>query len=379
MHIVNGNLPAPASTQTSSSQRQATLGLSAAVPVMLDGLKRVKPATCGWNEGLPDKPDRRAMRLRATASEPRLSDLPKLVPTVPRELSDHEQMLEATGHRQLAELVFAGARGTQELVTQGVQTLKKVLTRPVMGGQLHSMTVDQLIAKYEGDYEIWVSPAVNRKAGLPGNLLYFGENHVDELQMQAHKRIVFDLFDVKAGARLLLETQLKSVCENRAEILGLPAESCVMLEDKSPHLDKYKELDQTYNAAVMDSAVRILGVTPDSKRDWPCHSFSACADFVAKWWPKVPDEHVARITPFIATANQYKKLGNEELERVLPLRDRWIVRESRGYLDAYLLAIGFTGVRHIPGMQKLARKLPLITMVERGLWQRTLKKHGVRS
>lgn len=371
MFTVPGTGSLPAAVPTSPRERPAPPGLSAAVPVMLAGLQRKPQPACGWHEGLPDQPDHHAMRVRASASGPKLSELPKLVPPASRELSDHAQMLEATGHRQLAELVFAGARGTRELVTQGAQKLRQVLTPPVMGGLLHSMTVAQFIAKYEADYEIWVSPAVDLQSGLPGNLLFFGEHHTDEVLLQAHKKIVFDLFDAKAGARLLLEGQLKAVCEMRAQILGIPAASCVNLEAASPHLDKVKELDQARNAVIVDAAKSIVEVTPGSAQDWPCLTYPACADFVAAWWPKVPDEQVERITPFIARANALQKLGNEELERVTPLRDRWLAREVRAYRDPQLLHIGFAGVRHIPGMQKRVHKTPLITMVNRGLWQRT--------
>ena len=370
----------PATVLTPSSQRQAPPGVASVLPFMLAGLKHQQPEICGWHEGLPGHPDRYGMRLRASASEPKVSALPKLVLPVPRELSDHEQMLEATGHRELAKLVLDGARGTQELLTQGVQKLRQVIARPVMGGLLHSMTVAQFIAKYDGEYEIWVSPTVDLQSGLPGNLLFFGENHADEAQLQAHKKIVFDLFDAKAGARLLLEGQFRGACEHRAEIFGIPAASCVNLEASSPHLDKFKKLDQVFNSAVIDAAVRIVEATPGAARDWPCNTNAACSDFVAAWWPKVPEEHVARITPLIAKANQFRKQASEELERVLPLRDHWMVRAARSYRDPDLFPIGFAGARHIPGMQKIARKTPLITMVERGLWQRTFeKKNGASS
>ena len=357
-------IPAP------SSQRQASPGVLTAVPLMLAGLKRQQPETCGWHEGLPGQPDRYAMRLRASASEPKLSALPKVLPLAPREISDHEQMLEASGHRELTELLFAGARGTKELVAQGMQKLQQVIARPVMGGLLHSMTVAQFIAKYESDYEIWISPTVNLQSGLRGNLLFFGEDHADQALLQAHKKIVFDLFDAKAGARLLLEGQFKQACENRSEVLGIPLESCVNLEAASTHLDKFKKMDQAFNSVVVDVAVQIVEVTPGAAQDWPCETYKACSDFVAAWWPKVPDEQVARITPFIARANQLKKRANEELERVIPLRDRWMVRAASRYQDTQLFHIGFAGARHIAGMQKFAHKTPLITMVERGLWQR---------
>lgn len=374
----SGSLPTAFSTL--SSQRQVLPGVSAAVPLMLAGLQRQQPDICGWHEGLPGQPDHYAMRLRAIASEPKLSALPKLLPPVSRELSDHEQMLEASGHRELAELAFAGARGTKELVAKGMQKLKQVITRPVMGGLLHSMTVAQFIAKYESDYEIWVSPSVDLQSGLPGNLLFFGEDHADQALLQAHKKIVFDLFDAKAGARLLLEGQLKVACTMRSEDLGIPPESCMNLEAKSRHLDKFKKLDQAFNSAVVDAAERILEVTPDAAQDWPCNTITECRNFVAAWWPKVPQELVARITPFIAKTNALSKLANEELERAIPLRDRWMVREARSYQKPDLFHIGFVGARHIPGMQKFARKTPLITMTERKLWQHTFeKKDGARS
>lgn len=373
MSIVPRTGSLSAAVSTSSSQRQAPPSLSAVVPLMLAGIKRQQPETCGWHEGLPGQPDHYAMRLRASASEPKVSELPKLVPPVPCELSDHEQMLEATGHRELAKLVLDGVRGTKELVTQGVQKLKQVMARPVMGGLLHSMTVAQFIAKYETDYEIWVSPVVDLQSGLRGNLLFFGEDHADEALLQAHKKIVFDLFDEKAGARLLLEGEYRPTCEKRAENLGIPVASCVNLEASSPHLGKVKKLDQAFNAAIVDLAEHIVEVTPGAAQDWPCETYAACSDFVAAWWLKVPDEQVARITPFIVRANQLKKLTNEELERVLPLRDRVMVQTALSYRDPELFHIGFAGTRHIPGMQKFARKTPLITMVERGLWQSTFK------
>jgi hypothetical protein len=334
---------------------------------MLDGLKRVQPATCGWHEGLPDQPDRRAMRMRAHASEP------KLVSTEKREPSDHEQMLEATGHRQLAELAFAGARGTQELVTHGVQTLKKALRRPVMGGQLHSMTVEQFIEKYEDDYEIWVSPAVNRKAGLPGNLLFFGEDHDDEEQMQKHKKIVFDLFDVKAGARVMLEGESEEERIKRARDFGIPSASWVNLEEDSPHFDAFNALMRRRGDAVLEAAEFVAKVTPGAARYWPCGGPIACTIFIEAWSNDVPNEHVARLNQIITSANDLEIQSYAELERVRPMRNAWILRQARGYLDPKLFHMGFTGALHIDGLQKLARKTPLITMTERSLWKMTLK------
>ena len=123
----------------------------------------------------------------------------------------------------------------------------------------------------------------------------------------------------------------------------------------------------------MEAAALIADVVADAGDEPPCSGPNACEAFIGKWSADVPDAHVARLNQLLASANALLDQSYAELVRVRPLRNAWMLRKSRRYADPGRFDMGFAGALHIPGMQKLARKTPLITMVERGLWEVTLK------
>ncbi len=343
------------------------LSVPAQLPVM-----RSKPAPF---RGFPDQPDRTGMRERRLQSEITVGELQRRL-GIDKEPSRHEQIMEAYGYQQMAELIGY-------LLTQGVRALQTLATAadfelgpracaaaPVNG---RPQTVDAFLGKFSRDFEFWVSPSARRAADMKGMIIVLGEDHYDHAIQKVITQVMLS-FRRARGDRFFLEGDDPRGCAERIRKYVMEPDDCEFLEK-----------DSTAFAALR------------KQQDAVVQKLNSCAKFIRQHAPAVRHEscdgNIVALTEFVrrhasklhlSVRSEFQRMVIESndllegLETMLPqfrsVRDRQmaaVLRQApppQGQAGQTFAVVGYA---HLHALREYLQDLPCIVMLPKQIVERS--------
>lgn len=322
------------------------------------------------HHGLPDQPDRAAMRERRAKSEMTVRALQRSRGVEPA-TNSRAEVLQAYGYRQLAQWVMDMPAN----VMNAVQAMNEALCDAVSfrigppGAQAaparsNALSVDDFMKKFSANFEIGLSPAAENSADMRGMVIVIGEDHYDPSIQALVKEVMF-AFSRSRGDQFFLEGGSEPFCEERVEQYQMQLDDCELLEKNSaPLKEMYAIEDDTYRY-LRDYVSYLKEHIASAQEDLREESVDACLDFIEKYEKNLPASKCATYGDLRTKALEITVQFNNAVVKTAPRRDQQMADYVRDRRSATGLNFMIVGAAHVNGIAKHLPDLPAMLMVPR--------------
>ncbi len=326
------------------------------------------------HQGLPDQPDRAGMRDRRQQSELTLTELQRSRGIQPPE-NPHIQMLDAYGHRQLADLVFSVSRLTLRALNAIGDTMTFRIGPPGADAAIVSskksplnkkLSVDEFVKKHTKDFEIWLSPSAKKAEDMRGMILVIGEIHHDPSIQPCIKRVML-AFSRTQGDRFFLEGGDDLNCQQREEDYKMQSGDCRILEKDSAAYWHLRQLTEELDKKLIDCVSYLKEYIPAAQQDLQVESTFHYVDFIQRYSSKLPSYAKLGFHQVYLKAEAADIWAGQECERLMDERNLYMVNRLLNDLTETRLNYMIVGKDHLNGIRGHIKHRRCIFMQPRSL------------
>ena len=320
-------------------------------------------------------PDFAGMRRRRAQADMHLNALQRSR-GIGAQRSMHEEILEAYGYGQLAQLVF-------DAPAFAVKSLHAMST--LLGNALDfrvgppsaaaaplkpdSLSVDDFIRKFSADFEISLNAPARELTDMRGMVILIGEHHYDPA-IQRLVRASVNGFDRERGDRLFVEGWQDKNCDDRVDQYGMEPEDCHVLEKNSEAFAKLIKWKREYEQ-VLERCVTFLGKYVSlATEKLPELNLESMIAFIDQQASKLPASRVATFRELRKQVRVVEESMNHDLARQKPAREAWMADVVRKGRTAQGLNYVIVGADHVAGIRDSLKDLPVLRAIPRTLFAR---------
>lgn len=310
------------------------------------------------HQGLPDQPDRAGMRERRKQSEMTLTELQRSRGIQPPE-NPHTQILDAYGHRQLADLVFSIPRLTLRMLNAIGDTMTFRIGPPGADAATVSskkspvnkkLSVDEFVKKHTKDFEIWLSPSAKKAEDMRGMIVVIGEIHHDPSIQPCIKKLML-AFSRTQGDRFFLEGGDDLNCQQREEDYKMQSGDCRILEKDSAAYWHLRQLTEELDKKLIDCVSYLKEHIPAAQQDLEVENTFHYVDFIQRYASKLPSYAKLGFQQVYSKAEAADIRAGEEGERLMDERNLYMVNRLLNDLTETRLNYMIVGADHLKGIR----------------------------
>lgn len=282
------------------------------------------------HHGLPDQPDRAAMRERRAKSEMTVRALQRSRGVEPA-TNSRAEVLQAYGYRQLAQWVMDMPAN----VMNAVQAMNDALGDAVSfhigppGAQAapaprNPPSVDDFMKKFSADFEIRLSPAARNAVDMRGMVIVVGEDHFDPSIQALVKKVMFE-FRRTRGDKFFMETGSEQVCKERVEKYLMQFADCELLEKNSMVVEELSAIREELDRYLRESVNYLKKNVASAREDLPAQNVLTYLNFISQYEKKLPASKVAAYSDLQRKIREIKvSFKTQALNRYHSEISRWL-------------------------------------------------------